>query len=108
MSERSNEKGGWKPPIVRTVATQNKGIVEFAEAVENFAGFRRAHLASFERRANVAQNRIIELLRERLLRRALDEALAPGQLRELASQVASRRRDPYSIVEEIADKIRIE
>jgi hypothetical protein len=61
-----------------------------------------------ERRANVAQNRIIELLRERLLRRALDEALAPGELMEFAAQVASRRRDPYSIVDEIVGKIRIE
>jgi hypothetical protein len=65
-------------------------------------------MTSLERRANVAQNRIVELLRDRLLRRALDEALAPGQLQELAAQVASRARDPYSIVEEIARKIRIE
>jgi LAO/AO transport system kinase len=108
MSERSGGKDGWRPPIVRTVATQNKGIAEFAEAVEKFADFRRAHMTSLERRANVAQNRIVELLRDRLLRRALDEALAPGQLRELAAQVASRARDPYSIVEEIARKIRIE
>ena len=56
---------------------------------------------------SVAQNRIIELLRERLLRRALDEALAPGQLLEFATEVASRQRDPYSIVEEIAGKIQI-
>jgi LAO/AO transport system kinase len=111
MSERPGGPGGkevWRPPIVRTVATQNKGIVEFAEAIENFAEFRRAHQSSLERRVNVAQNRIIELLRERLLRLALDEALAPGQLRELAEQVASRRRDPYSIVDEIAGKIRME
>jgi LAO/AO transport system kinase len=108
ISDRSDGKGGWRPPIVRTVATQNKGIAEFAEAVENFADFRHAHMTSLEKRANVAQNRIVELLRDRLLRRALDEALAPGQLRELAAQVASRTRDPYSIVEEIVDKIRIE
>jgi GTPase len=111
MSERSGGPHGedvWRPPIVRTVAIQNKGIAEFAEAVENFADFRREHMTSPERRASVAQNRIIELLRDRLLRRALDEALAPGQLQELAAQVASRARDPYSIVEEIARKIRIE
>jgi GTPase len=105
ISERSD---GWKSPIVRTVATQNKGIVEFAEAIENFADFRRGRVASLEKRVNVAQNRIIELLRERLLQFALDEALAPGQLKEFAEQVASRRRDPYSIVNEIAGKIRIE
>jgi LAO/AO transport system kinase len=111
MSDRSegpDGKEGWTPPIVRTVATQNKGIVEFAEAIENFADFRRSHMASLEKRANVAQNRIVELLRERLLRLALDKALAPGQLKELAEEVASRRRDPYSIVDEIANRVRIE
>ncbi|HEU0174206.1 MAG TPA: methylmalonyl Co-A mutase-associated GTPase MeaB [Blastocatellia bacterium] len=108
LLEISERPDGWKPPIVRTVATQNKGLVEFAEAIENFAGFRRGRLASVEKRINVAQNRVIELLRERLLRFALDEVLAPGQLKEFAEQVASRRRDPYSIVDEIAGKIRIE
>jgi LAO/AO transport system kinase len=107
MSEQPDEKDGWRPPIVRTVATQNKGIAEFVEAIENFAEFRRGRLASIDKRANVAQNRIIELLRERLLRRALDEALAPGELTELAAQVASRSRDPYSIVDEIAGRIRM-
>lgn len=118
MSERPSGRPGegrpdegredvWTPAIVRTVATQDKGITEFVEAIENFAAFRHGQTASLERRAAAAQNRIIELLRERLLRRALDEALAPGQLRELAAQVASRRRDPYSIVEEIVGKIRI-
>src|SRR5215831_1839876 len=107
MSDRSNEKDWWKPPIVRTVATQNKGLTEFAEAIENFAAWRRGRSASIEKPAGVAHNRIIELLREGLLRRVLDEALAPGELRELAEQVASRSRDPYSIVEEIIGKIRI-
>jgi LAO/AO transport system kinase len=106
-SQNGGPDDGWKPPIIRTIATQNKGITEFVEALENFASFRRGEAASLERRASVAQNRILELLRERLLRRALDEALAPGQLQELAAQVASRRRDPYSIVEEITGKIRI-
>jgi LAO/AO transport system kinase len=111
MSDRSvgpGEKDRWTPPIIRAVATQNKGIVEFVEAIEKFADFRLAHRASLEKRANVAQNRIIELLRERLLRLALDGALAPGQLKELAAEVASRRRDPYSIVDEIVARLRIE
>src|SRR5262249_40855193 len=112
MSERpsgapAGSEDGWKPPIIRTIATQNKGITEFVEALENFASFRRREAASLERRTSVAQNRILELLRERLLLRALDEALEPGQLQELAAEVASRRRDPYSIVEEITGKIRI-
>jgi LAO/AO transport system kinase len=107
QSDAKDGKSGWKPPIIRTVATENKGVTEFAEAIENFAAFRHGQSASSEKRVSVAQNRIVELLRDRLLRRALDEALAPGELQELAEQVASRQRDPYSIVEEIIGKIRI-
>lgn len=104
MSERSD---GWHPPIVRTVATQNKGIEQFAEAIENYALFRKEHGASIERNASVAENRILELLRDRLLRRVLSESLAPGELHEMALAVAARQRDPYSIVEEIVNKVRI-
>ncbi|MDQ3009784.1 MAG: methylmalonyl Co-A mutase-associated GTPase MeaB [Acidobacteriota bacterium] len=104
MAERAD---GWHPPIVRTVATQNKGIVELAEAIERYAEFKKEHRVSLERGAGIAENRILEMLRERLLRRVLDESLAPGELRELARSVAARERDPYSIVEEIINKVHI-
>lgn len=104
MSERSD---GWRPRIVRTIATQNKGIAEFVDAIENYASFKRQQQASLERSAGVAENRILELLRERLLRKVLNESLAPETLRELALAVAARQRDPYSIVEEIIGKVQI-
>jgi LAO/AO transport system kinase len=108
LLEMSSRPDGWRPPIVRTVATQSRGILEFAEAVERYAAFRRQSQASLDRRAAVAENRIIELLRERLLRRALDEALGPEQLRRLAAEVAARQRDPYTIVEEITDQLQFD
>jgi LAO/AO transport system kinase len=104
MSERAD---GWHPPIVRTVATQNQGIAEFADAIERYAEFKKGHGASVERSTGVAETRILELLRERLLRRVLGESLAPGQLHELARLVATRQRDPYSIVEEIVNTVEI-
>lgn len=105
MSERSD---GWKPLIIRTVATQNRGIAEFTDAIETYASFRQRESSSMERRVSVAENRLVEMLRERLLRRVLNEALAPGELQELAAAVAARRRDPYSVVEEIGNKVRID
>lgn len=107
LLEMSVRSDGWQPPIVRTVATQNKGIAEFVEAIEKYATFRREQAASLTRRASVAENRLLELLRERLVRRVLIEALQPGELQALAEAVAQRQRDPYSIVEEISGKVRI-
>ncbi len=107
LLEMSARPDGWRPTIVRTVATQNKGIAEFVEAIENYTSFKKQHRASLERSAEVAETRIIELLRERLLRKVLNEAIAPEKLHELALEVASRQRDPYSIVEEIIGKVQI-
>lgn len=107
LLEMSVRNDGWQPPIVRTVATQNKGIAEFAAALERYAAFRREQPAALPRRASVAENRLLELLRERLLQRVLNEALVEGELKALAEAVAERQRDPYSIVQEISDRVKI-
>ena len=52
-------------------------------------------------RGAVARWRILELLRERLLARALEREGAHELLDSLAAEVAEKRRDPYSAVEEI-------
>src|SRR5271155_2590034 len=64
-------RDGWQPPIVRTVATENKGVEELAETVGKF----QKHFESSgqRRRKHVEhwKNRLVELLESRLLERAL-------------------------------------
>lgn len=97
----SSRPDHWRQPIVKTVATENKGIAELAEAIERY---RESHLASeigSERRKSIAKWRILELLRERLVARTLASDSASDRLDRLASEVATRERDPYSAVEEL-------
>jgi LAO/AO transport system kinase len=91
----------WSPPIVKTVATENKGIEELAAAVESYREFQRSAPGTHGRRGAVARWRILELLRERLLARALEAEGARERLESLALEVADKRRDPYSAVEEL-------
>ncbi|HZS04103.1 MAG TPA: methylmalonyl Co-A mutase-associated GTPase MeaB [Blastocatellia bacterium] len=106
LLEMTTRPDGWHPPIVRTVATENRGIDRFAEAVERYAAFRQQNQASFERRQAVAESRIVELLRERLVRLALSESPGGTSLQAMAAEVASRQRDPYTVVEEIIGKMK--
>ena len=92
---------GWDPPIVKTVATENRGVTDLAAAIERFQEAQRGVEVSGERRQAIARWRIVELLRERLLASVLDSDAAKDTLERLASEVATRRRDPYSAVEEI-------
>jgi LAO/AO transport system kinase len=91
----------WSPPIVKTVATENRGLEELAAAVESYREFQAGATGANARRGAVARWRILELLRERLLARALEEGGARERLEALALEVAEKRRDPYSAVEEL-------
>lgn len=94
----------WQPPIIKTVATENKGIGDLAEAIEKYYEYQRKTEASAERRQAIARWRILELLRERLLARTLETDSASERLDALAAEVANKRRDPYSAVEEMMKK----
>jgi len=95
----------WQPPIVKTVAIENKGIDELAAAIESYREYRQETEASHARRAGVARWRILELLREELLTRAMSRDGAGPQLDALAAEVADKRRDPYSAVEEMLKSV---
>jgi LAO/AO transport system kinase len=94
-------RDGWHPPVVRTVATENRGIDELAQTV---AKFRQHFESSGERRKKHIehwQKRLLELLESRLLERVLGGKAGESKLRELAAAVADRKIDPFSAVSEI-------
>lgn len=95
------EREGWKPPIVLTVATQNEGIGELARQIDRF----RQHFGEQgNRRAKeiaLWKEKLVNLLRERLLHRVVDGLAASGTFDRMAAEVADRQRDPYSAVSDI-------
>jgi LAO/AO transport system kinase len=94
-------RDGWHPPVVRTVASENKGIDALAVTI---AEFRKHFEASGERQRKHVEHwkaRLMDLLESRLLQRAMGGAGGEAQLTELATEVAERKKDPFSAVSEI-------
>ena len=105
ISERPD---GWTPPIIKTVATENSGTETLSAAIADYAVFMGEHREqSNSRKTKVAEYRIIELLRERLLKAAVTKGVTEDELREMSTAVADRRRDPYSVVDEIIARMGI-
>jgi len=94
-------RDGWHPPVIRTVATDNRGVEELASTVEKF----RKHFESSGQRRQkhieLWQNRLIEMLESRLLEKVLGGKEGEARLRALAVEVAERKKDPFSAVSEI-------
>jgi LAO/AO transport system kinase len=95
------ERDGWKAPVVRTIATENKGIAELGEQIELF----RKHFdQADERRAREIahwKEWLLRLLESRLMERVVGEHMNEAQFEKLAAEVASRKKDPYAAVNEI-------
>jgi len=97
----ASREDDWQMPIVKTVATENRGLEELAVAIEQSRKFQLTQSTSSERRHAVARWRILELLRDRLLEETLKHNHANEKLEALAAEVATKQRDPYSAVDEL-------
>src|SRR5260370_28538903 len=92
---------GWDPPVVRTVAPENKGIEELAETVGKFQKHFESSGQRRKKHAEHWKNRLIELLESRLLERVLGGAGGEASLEKLADEVADPKKDPFSAQSEI-------
>jgi LAO/AO transport system kinase len=95
----------WNPPIVRTIATENKGIEDLVAAIVSYSEFHEpGGEASLARKQAVARWRLLELLQERLLNDLLKRNGTGEMLEELALEIAEKKSDPYSAVEKLVNK----
>ena len=98
-------KDGWTPPIVKTVASEGKGIEELDAAIGEYENYLRKENRALKKSVENWQERLVEMLRDAMLEKARAQ-LGDGKIARLASEVAEHRRDPYSLIEEIAgDKL---
>src|SRR5258708_24430479 len=94
-------RDGWHPPVIRTVATENRGIDNLAATI---AKFRTQFESSGERTKKHTEhwrNHLLELLESRLVERVLNAARGETALNQLAADLAERRKDPFSADNEI-------
>jgi LAO/AO transport system kinase len=94
---------GWTPPIVKTVATTGAGVQELADVIKNYQSYMAGKDLLRRRRTQNWETRLIEMLRDTLLEKARAQ-LSATELARLAGEIAEHKRDPYSVIEEIAGK----
>lgn len=101
MLQLAPERDGWKPAIVRTVATENKGLDELASAIGKFREHTAHSAQKQERKLEFWRARLLALAEEAVMQRAVAGADGHATLDRLARDVAARRKDPYGAVREL-------
>jgi LAO/AO transport system kinase len=94
----------WTPPIVKTVATEAKGISELATTIAEYEAHLQKENLTLQHKIENWEQRLVEMLRDALLDEA-HERLADGSISRFAAEIAEHKRDPYTLVEEIVGKL---
>jgi len=101
MQTLAVRKDPWTPAIVKTVATEGKGVSDLVRAIAGYEDFLAQHDLLMKKKISNWRERLVDMLRDALLQRLLRERMQENDLARLATEIAEHRRDPYSLVEEI-------
>ncbi|MFN7977073.1 MAG: methylmalonyl Co-A mutase-associated GTPase MeaB [Vicinamibacterales bacterium] len=99
LALQSFGEGQWRPPIVRTEATNGKGLDELWATIQAF----RAHTASQrdQRLAARQEYRLRDLLSRRFLAHVESRVLAAGEFDAIVHRIAHREVDPYTAAADV-------
>ena len=93
------------PEIVKTVATDDKGVDEVLAAIEAFRGrAEKSGLLARKQRAHLRQQ-FEETLRERVLHRLEERALGVAERERILDRLAARETDPFTATDEVLKKV---
>jgi len=89
--------------IVKCVASRDEGTADVWSAIEAHYRYLKGGPGLLQREAQRARSELVEVLRDRLLKVALDRLAQNGaRLDDLALRIARRETDPYSVADEAA------
>jgi GTPase len=106
MLSLGHQEDGWQPPVIKTVATEGRGIDELEYKIAECSLFFEKSAARREKKRDAAKQRLLTLLEERLVEMTLRQAFPNGELNKIVEQIANREKDPYSVVDEIIRNLR--
>ena len=96
-------EGEWAPPVMAAVAQTGAGVPELLAEVERHWKFisREENLERYRREK--ARVELMEILKKRLIEKAVEDLSRDGVLDRLLKDIARKIRDPYSIAEQVGD-----
>lgn len=102
MSIVSNDV--WEPPVLKTEALNNKGIIDLMDAIESHGKYLHQHRTEMHEQSN-RKDHFLHILGQGLLQKAVDRLIKNNQWNPTLKTLNQNENDPYSLAEEIIEKL---
>lgn len=103
LEKEKFEKRGWRPRVIKTVATLNRGIDELWSVIKEHGKWLKSADKLKEKRRFRAEEEVKTIVSDFIVSKVSRE-LKNNELYELVGKVANRELDPYTAAELIMEK----
>jgi LAO/AO transport system kinase len=103
MSGERYQSGGWVPPVLETVAADDRGVRELYEALQEHNEFLRGSGKDELRRRERVRIRaqLIDMLKESIMEKMMERIGGIDALEALVDDIVDRTKDPYHVNQEL-------
>jgi LAO/AO transport system kinase len=91
----------WRPPIIKTIASDRKGIEELMDAVRGHREYLTKSNLILSKRESAAKSEILEIMKARFIGHVAEQTPLDEKLNVYAKQICEGSMDPYRAAEEI-------
>ena len=106
MMSLVDEHAEWVPPIVKTVASQAKGIAELDAELERHRDFLVTSGEMTKRRRERVRIRVENHLKERFMERLLGGTWTPEEYNRMLDEVLGKKANPHGAAAAMLDRVR--
>jgi len=97
-----NQNGKWRPPVLKTIATDDIGIQELWQGINNHLEYLKESGELEQRRRESAKKEIFDLIQEKW-KEIFSNSISNGVLDEIVTKIVKRDEDPYTAVRKLSD-----
>jgi LAO/AO transport system kinase len=103
-AEGEQPSKGWTPPLIRTIATEGKGIREVCEAIQEHHRYLHSS-GEWGRRERLRLQTELENRLQAILLKRLQDAISVETYEHLLNEIVSRQLSPYQALEILLDGV---
>ncbi len=96
-------KRGWRPPIIKTIATSTKGIQELWNSIKRHKKFLEES-GEIKRKRKFRAEEEVKTIVSSMIAKRIGEKMREDELMYLIDRILSRELDPYSAAEVVLEK----
>lgn len=105
MLELNPKSVAWRPPINRTIASNNEGVAQVVDSIEEHAKHMRESKEIEIRRAGRIRTELFAMINDRINRHIANTVTNTAEFDETVVKLQGRETNPYAVVDEVVSKV---